>query len=213
MADHSSTSATDYKEKMEHSRYGRSSHSRRRTLKIILLSMTLAITVLILIVVSIYSTVKISSLNELNRNLRFELEGAKAQLDALKPQLEKSNQELSALIHGRFPNLEVLALNKVLSVNNRYVKNVVFNIIKQANHQQYKYLLVVENNSSRKIKPAFRVLLFDEHGVHVATDEVKDVNELNPGESRDYASDIEFFFDTLPKHFYIDDFTTQLNGG
>ncbi|MCF7981549.1 MAG: hypothetical protein K9K86_06155 [Pseudomonadales bacterium] len=213
MADHSDVSATDYKDKMEHNRYGRSSHSRRRTLKIILLSMALAVTALVLLVVSIYSIVKISALNESNRNLQTDLEQSQRELDGLKPQLEKANQEMAELIKGRFPNLEELVFNKVLRVNNRHVKNVVFNIIKQANQQQYKYLLVVENNTPVKIQPAFRVLLFDEYGVHVATDEVKDMNELNPGESRDYASDIEFFFDTTPKHFYIDDFTEKSDGG
>lgn len=207
MADRSGATASDYIEKMDHTRYGRSSRSRRRTLKIIFLSLALAATLLILVVVSIYSTVKISSLNELNRNLQYALDDLRGELGELKPKLKTAENELTTLVQGRFPNLDELAVNRVLEVNNQYVKNVVFNIIKQANQQQYKYLLVVENDSSVKIKPSFRVLLFDRYGVHVATDEVHDTEHLNPGESRDYASEIEFFYDTQPKHFFIDDIT------
>lgn len=209
MADQPGVSATDYREKMEHSRYGRSSRSHRRTVKIVMLSIGLAICLLALLVVSIYATVKINGMNDMAQNLQASLEATRTELNNLRPQLEKTQQELSTLVNGRFPNLNELTVNKVLAVKTRYVKNVVFNIIKQANQQQYKYLLVVENNSTEKIRPGFRVLLFDQYGVHVATDEVRDVNDLNPGESRDYASDIEFFFDTAPQHFYIDDLTAQ----
>lgn len=207
MTGQAGSGSTDYVEKMEHGRYGRSVRSRRSTFKIVFLSVALALVSLVLVVVAIYSTVKISSLNVQNSDLKFQLSEKEEALSQLGPELDKVKNDLEILVQEKFPNLYELKVNKVLSINDKYIKNVVFNIIKHSNQLQYKYLLVVENDSPTKIKPSFRVLLFDQYGVHIATDEVHDSDDLNPGESRDYASQIEFFFDTQPRHFYINDIT------
>lgn len=210
MTDHSGAPySSDVIEKMDHTKYGRSSRSRRRTIKIIILSVSLAVMSLVLVVVGVYSAVKISELNDVNRKLEYALRDMRDQMSGMEPELQRLQNELKSLVESRFPNLYELVTNQVLSIENDYIKNVVFTIIRQGNREDYKYLLVVENNTQVKIKPSFRVLLFDEFGVHIATDEVHDSHALSPGESRDYTSDIAFLIDTQPKHFYIDDITAQ----
>lgn len=196
-------------EKMEHVKYGQSRRTRKRTRKILVLSAALALVLLVLIVQLIYSTATISALNDKNRKLGIALLDAKATIKKLEPELATVRADLQQLVEGRFPNLQQLVTNQVMEVNNQYIRNVVFTVIKQSNRHLYKYLLVVENDTTQKIKPSFRVLLFDQYGVHVATDEFHDSQVLRPGESRDYASDIDFFYDTEPRHFYIDDITAQ----
>ncbi len=203
----------DLIEKMDHRKYVRSSRTRRRTVKIVALSIALALSLLILIVVSIYSSVKISSTQELNRQLERSLADANEQLEKLQPELERVSADLDALVNERIPNLNGLVSNQMIGVENPYANSILFTVIKQGKRQFYKYLLVVENNTDQKIKPSFRVLLFDQYGVHIATDESHDETALAPGESRDYASEIEFFFDTEPKHFKIDDLTAESASG
>ncbi len=201
--------SSDPIEKMEHAKYGQSRRTKTRTRKIIVLSAVLALSLLVLIVQLIYSVATISTLNDKNRKLEIALIEAKTTIETLKPELESTKNDLEKLVQSRFPNLQELVTNQVMEVDNEYIRTVVFTVIKQGNRQLYKYLLVVENDTTSKIKPSFRVLLFDQYGVHVATDEFHDAQVLRPGESRDYASDIDFFFDTQPKHFYIDDITAQ----
>ncbi len=208
-----SLSSANLIEKMDHSKYVRSSRSRRRTVKLVGLSVALALSLLILTVVSIYSSVKISSTQEFNRQLERSLAAANQKVESLQPELDKVNADLATLIDDRFPNLTGLESNQMIDVENSYVRSILFTVIKQGKRQFYKYLLVVENNTVKKIKPSFRVLLFDQYGVHVATNEAHDEAPLAPGESRDYASEIEFFFDTEPKHFYVDDLTAESVAG
>jgi len=202
-------SSTDHIDKIDNAKYGRSHRSRKRTITIMSLSAGLALCLLTLIVVSIYSSVRISDLNDSRRAIEYQLIDKNSELDALNPQLTKAKAELAALIEERFPNLIPLEINKVISIDKQYIKSVLFTTIMQDNRTEYKYLLVMENDTVKKIKPSFRVLLFDQFGVHAATKEKHDPKVLLPGESRDYTSGIEFFYDTEPKHFYIDDLTAQ----
>jgi len=212
MAENKGNNSSDAVAKMEHSRYGRSSRSRRSTFKIAVLSVSLGLISLVLVVVAIYSTVKISSLNTENTDLKALLLDKEEKLAALRPALDRTQKDLEVLVKDKFPNLRELKVNQVLNIRDKYIKTVVFNIIKHTNQLHYKYLLVVENDSPRKIKPSFRVLLFDRYGVHIATDEMHDEDYLQPGESRDYSSRMEFFLDTEPKHFFINDLTVDTSG-
>ena len=210
MPQHSNrSSARDQIEKMDHTKYGTSRRSRKRTMTIMALSGGLALSVLVLIVVSIYSSVKISDLNEVKRTTENQLIDKQKEISNLKPELEKVKGQLQALTENRFPNLKRLRTNQVIDIDHKYVKSVLFTTIKQDNRTHYKYLIVMENDTVQKIKPSFRVLLFDEFGVHAATNERHDPKVLPSGESRDYTSGIEFFYDTQPKHFFIDDLTAQ----
>lgn len=208
-----SLSSADLIDKMDHTRYVRSSRSRRRTAKIVGLSVALAFSLLVLIVVSIYSSVKIAATQEMNRKLESALAAANQKVEQIQPKLDRVSADLDTLVNERFPNLTTLEANQMIAVDNPYARTILFTVIKQGKRRYYKYLLVVENNTLQKIKPSYRVLLFDQYGVHVATDEAHDDAPLAPGESRDYASEIEFFFDTEPKHFYVDDLTAKTTSG
>ncbi len=204
-------SRSDYIDKIDQAKYGRSHRSRKRTITIISLSAGLALCLLTLTVVSIYSSVRISDLNESKRSIEYQLIDKTNELAILNPEMEKVKNQLAEMVEKRFPNLIPLQTNQVIEIDKKYVKNVIFTTINQGNRSHYKYLLVMENDTVQKIKPSFRVLLFDEFGVHAATSEKLDTKVLLPGESRDYTAGIEFFYDTEPKHFYIDDLTAQEN--
>jgi len=196
-------------DKMSHERYLRTGRSSRSRIKILGLTITLAVTLLVLIVVSIYSASKISSLGGENMVLDRKLKSSDQKIQALKPQLEKMRVELKDLIQKRFPNLQPLVINTMLEINEGLIKQVVFTKIKQGKQDIYKYLVVVENAAVKKINPSFRVLLFDEFGVHVGSADVVDKRALHAGESRDYTAEFELLFKTTPKHFYIEDLSAH----
>ena len=161
----------------------------------------------------IYSAAKISSISGVKKDLERKLIVTEQEVQALKPQLAKTRSELNDLIQHRFPNLKPLVINDMLEINQGLIKQVVFTKIKEGNHLVYKYLVVAENHKAEKINPSFRVLLFDEFGVHVGSADVIDKRVLKPGESRDYTDEFELFFETTPKHFYIEDLSAQYNTG
>ncbi len=183
------------------SRRSRSGHS---TLRIIMLAATLAVVSLILVVVSIYSSARISALNQNKHQLEYALKKTQNQLETLKPEMEEVKASLNELVNSRIPGLYKLETNKVMDVQSEQIKNIVFTVLKRSGKIYYKYLLVVENNSAKKLSPSFKVLLFNRDGIHVATHKVEDGTELTAGESRDYTSEIEFLFEAEPRYFYID---------
>ena len=192
-------------EKMSHERYLRAGRSSRSRVKIMLLAIGLAVTLLILLVVSIYSTSKISSLSGKKVDLERQLTTAETKIEALNPQVTQLRAQLSALVQNRFPNLHELKLNSMMAVNEGLITQVVFTKIKQGHRDVYKYLVVAENSTIKKTNPSFRVLLFDEFGVHIANADVIDKRVLKPGESRDYADELKLLFEARPKHFFIED--------
>lgn len=196
-------------DKMSHDRYLRTGRSSRSRIKILGLGVTLGVTLLVLMVVSIYSASKISSLGGDNMALERKLLISEQEIQSLKPQLEKSRSELNELVQKRFPNLQPLEINNMLEINEGLIKQVVFTKIKQGKQDVYKYLVVAENSAIKKINPSFRVLLFDEFGVHVASADVVDKRALEPGESRDYTAELELLFETIPKHFFIEDLSAS----
>lgn len=199
--------------KMSHDRYLRTGRSSRSRVKIMGLAIALAVTLLVLLVVSIYSTAKISSLGSDKIELERKLITAEVEIDALKPQLDQSRAELNDLVQSRFPNLRQMVINNMLEIREGLIKQVVFTKIKQGNRLIYKYLVVAENSALKKINPSFRVLLFDEFGVHVGSADVVDKRVLEAGESRDYTDEFKLFFEAVPKHFYIEDLSAQYNTG
>jgi len=180
-------------------------------MKILVLGVALGAMLLVLLVVTIYSAAKISSLGGEKVDLERKLIPAEQEVQSLKPQLEQPRSELNDLVQSHFPNLQPFEINTMLEINEGLIKQVVFTKIKRGKQDVYKYLVVADNAAVKKINLSFRVLLFDEFGVHVSNADVLDKRVLEAGESRDYTDEFELIFDTTPKHFHIEDLSGQYN--
>ena len=178
-------------------------------MRLAVLAISLAVMSLILVAVSIYSTVRISTLKQNKQQLALALGNAQDQLNVLGPELEAVKADLSELVNSRIPGLHELQTDKVMELSGGDIKNIMFTVVRRAQKNYYKYLLVVENNSDSKLNPSFKVLLFDSNGVHVATHKVEDSHMLAPGEIRDYTSEVDFLFEIQPHYFLIDDLTSE----
>lgn len=198
---------------MSHDRYLRSSRRRYSRTKILVLSLSLGLALLALTVVSIFSVARIAELKGEKTALEHTLLAAQQHIETLTPQLAKTNADLDQIIQKRFPNLRPLVINQMLEVQEGLIKQVVFTKIKQGQRDVYKYLVVAENAAVEKINPSFRLLLFDEYGVHLGSADVVDKQVLQPGESRDYTDEFELLFESTPQHFYIEDLSARYNTG
>ena len=187
---------------IEHpSRRGRS--SRGKSKQRLILGIALGLTLIILFLTTLYFVTEISRLTALASTLRVQLEKDEQELSRLRPLLEKTKSELDSLVKGRFPHLTALEPDKVLNVNQGYVKNVVFNVVRQGRDKKFEYKLVMENLASHEIRPEFKIVVFDKLGVQIGQDEVSQPNGLMPGESRSYSSALRLFMDAEPAYFYL----------
>ena len=167
-----------------------------------MLAMLLAVTVLILLSVSAYSTIRINHLNQVNSDLHGEVFKLKQELSLVAPELERSRKELGALIKGRLPHLRELIADKVIAINEPPIKNIVFTVLNQNGNKRYEFKLVIENKKDTILHPEVRIFAFDRHGVQVGMAEISDHNGISPGESRSYSSVIDRFLDEEPIYFF-----------
>jgi len=179
-----------------------SRNRQRRSSQRFMLAMLLAVTVLILLSVSAYSTIRINHLNQVNSDLHGEVFKLKQELSLVAPELERSRKELGALIKGRLPHLRELIADKVIAINEPPIKNIVFTVLNQNGNKRYEFKLVIENKKDTILHPEVRIFAFDRHGVQVGMAEISDHNGISPGESRSYSSVIDRFLDEEPIYFF-----------
>jgi hypothetical protein len=176
--------------------------SRRHSQRL-LLGIALAVSLLLLLAVSVMAGFEIDRLSAENGALARELFEARQKLERLEPELKKAREELAHLTRGRLPHLKELIPDTVIPVNTGYVKNIVFTVLRQNGQTRYEYRAVLENMSDSLLRPEVRVFVFDQRGVQVGSGDISDRAEMIPGESRSYSAIVERFMDEEPRYFYV----------
>ena len=159
---------------------------------------------LVLVVETIYVAVSVSTLQDQKRVLSLRLADAQDQVAALTDERNQAHTELAQILDGRFPNLRLFELNKVIALDHPQVQNIVFTRIKRGAQIFYTYRALVMNDAVVLFKPDFRILLFDRLGVHIGTARLTDDSTLAIGETDTYAGEIEIIRSSLPQHFMVE---------
>ena len=167
------------------------------------LPIALAVSVLMLLFVGIFSIISISDHVQENEVLQAELTKARQELKQIEPELQRARKTQADLAKGRLPYVHDLVPDKVLNINTAYVKNVVFTVLNQNGTNVYEFKLVVENSGARNVRPKSRMIVFDRNGVQIGGAEIADLAELAPGESRSQSAVIDRFIDAEPRYFYV----------
>lgn len=180
-----------------------SRHSRNSGLKIWALSLALLVVIVVMFISFVYAGSRIEELSSRASSTQEQLFLKEKEFDALKASLAKATKDLDRLVRGRLPSVINLVPDKVLTVKNDLIKNIVFTVVTQDGSKQYEYKLVAENQTQRSIVPKFRLLIFDKYGVQIGIDQVLTGAELAAGESRSYSSRVEFFMKEEPAYFQV----------
>jgi len=193
-----------------HRRSSRDRHhwSDRSKLLLGLLALVLVANLFIVLLLGL----RIHLLDKENTELRVESAKAQEELNTVKPALAKSLGEIESLLKGQLPGLTRIEYDQVIGLNEKYLKNIIFNKVNSKNLKGYEFRVVMQNDTLNTIWPRFKVHFFDEHGVHISTvqaGEEKDalikVDPLGPGEERAGSSAIIKLLDSekMPYFFLI----------
>jgi len=181
-----------------------SGHSiRSKRSQRLMLAIALATSLLMLLVVGVVAGVRIDDLTSELQTAQSEAAQARNALAKAMPELQQARKELTNLIKGQFPHLQELAPDKVIKLNNPYIKNIVFTVLNKNGRAQYEYRLVIENTTDSMMRPNARIFVFDHRGAQIGMGEVNDRADMVPGESRSYSSTIERFLDEEPRYFFV----------
>ncbi|HMV70950.1 MAG TPA: hypothetical protein PKZ77_02505 [Pseudomonadales bacterium] len=122
----------------------------------------------------------------------------------LRTELKRMRAEMDTLVKQRLPRLKVLQFDKVIPMNQPYVRSVLFTVTRSGDKESYEYTIILENVDSPSALPVVQVLLFDRTGVQVGGDRVEGAGMLRPGDKQTFSGEIPLFMDATPEYFYVD---------
>ena len=142
---------------------------------------------------------------------QLELRKQEITLAATSKELERVKKENEALVQGRIPGLLPLTYDETISIDNPYIRNIIFTQVKNGKGKTYEYRLVMNNETLAVIRPQVQILLFNDIGIQIgeATVEFRDPSSgavrpiLDPGEVRSQTAMINLLRDEEPHYFLL----------
>lgn len=185
------------------------SHSWSRRSKLLLL-LVLALA-LIDFFTALLLGAQVYTLGRQNQTLRSNLAQTEEELRQVTPELQKLRADLDELIRGKLPRLRKLDYDRVLPLDEGYLKNITFTEIVSRNSRSHEYKLVVQNNTRGPLWPEVQLLIFNELGIQVGGAEIGTrqpnalkASSLGVGEVRSYMASMELADkDATPAYFMI----------
>ena len=140
-----------------------------------------------------------------------ELRKQQVAMQAVNTELETVRKELDTLVKERIPGLLPLKYDEAISVDDKYIRNIIFTEVKNAKKRNYEYRLVMHNDTLSVIHPKVEILLFNDIGIQIGIAEVDYMNKsseashvaLDPGEVRSYTSSINLLRNEEPRYFLL----------
>jgi hypothetical protein len=200
-------SDSHHKPRRRHSSTGRHNSYRHKYLWLIIGASWCA-----LILLFLYFNWIISVLNAENKSYKYELTQAQHTIEEIQPQLESTKQQIAELLEGKLPDIDTIEFDKVLNLDDGYIKNIVFTQLKKRNQTTYEYKIVLQNSSLSAIRPLVDILMFDEKGIQIGASEMGRTNDsydsekdkyLEVGETRSHSSEIKLIRPGEPKYYLI----------
>jgi len=132
-------------------------------------------------------------------------------LATINSELETVRNERDTLVQGRIPGLAPLTYDKIITTDNKYIRNIIFTMVKNGTKETYEYRLVMHNDTLSVIHPMVEILLFNDIGIQIGLAHVEHSNastgtgrsSLDPGEVRSYTATINLIRDEEPHYFLL----------
>jgi len=172
--------------------------------------MLLAAAAAIEVVLLIASFFRMSMAERAKDQLAVEQTKQSAELEAIRPQVEKLRAEIEAIKDNRLPGLRRLEFDKVLALEEDYAKNVVFSVASKGSARHLEYKLVIHNDTLNIVHPRVDLQVFDKQGIEVGVarigvhkDGTPTTETLDRGESRSFDGRVEFEESAAPAYFHV----------
>ena len=132
-------------------------------------------------------------------------------LDTINSELETVRNERDTLVQGRIPGLVPLRYDETITTDNKYIRNIIFTMVKNGNKETYEYRLVMHNDTLSVVHPMVEILLFNDIGIQIGLAQAKNTDAytgtarsaLGPGEVRSYTAAINLIRDEAPHYFLL----------
>ena len=185
-----------------------------------MLAVLLAIVILVSFFIALFLSIRLFKLSDENSGLIISVRQSQIELDKLRPEVEELRAGMNDLVEGRIPNLRPLEFDKVIALDENYVKNIAFTLASNADEKRYEYKFVMNNQSIYVVWPRVRILMFDNMGIQVGLAEMRgdysansQSSNLAPSEVRSYSSKIVLTEGDDPVYFRLLAFNDNPSAG
>ena len=146
-----------------------------------------------------------------NERLLLEFRKQEVAMNVVTRDLETIRKDMDALVQERIPGLLPIKYDEAITINDKYIRNIIFTQVKNGKKQNYEYRLVMHNNTLSVIRPDVEILLFNDIGIQIGVTQVKYTDAsagtehaaLDPGEVRSYTASIGLIRDEEPSYFLL----------
>lgn len=163
----------------------------------------LSLSVVIIFFLILFFSIKFYSLSRENAELTRSMREAQRELEPLRKEVVQLREDLKALVEKRLPRMMPLEFDKVIALDERYVKNISFTLMKKDQEQSYEYKIVLQNDSLSTVEPDLRVYLFNRSGLQVGMSQIRGDASMGLGEVRSYTRVIETEPEEEPAYFMV----------
>ncbi len=185
----------------------RSTHSHRKRTKLIYgLWTAVGLLFLTLLFVSIKLSMYAKEVTELNMIEKKQ----SRELEQMRPKLDQLKKEIDDLVMGRLPSLHRLEFDKVIPIQEQYVRNIIFTLIGREQDRNYEYKLTLKNDTLTAIHPIVKILFFDRLGIQVGSSSIgldehglPTLEVLERGEVRSYSSVVKLSDGRRAEYFMV----------
>ncbi len=191
---------------MSSHRYSRHkrSKSRRWLVPVLYLALFLMFVALFVMAINLQiSRKEVAGLSALQRK-------HERRLAVIEPRIQQLETENAALVQSRLPGLELLEMDRVLTLDRAYVKNIIFSLAGKGENKLYEYRVVLDNREGRIVSPDVEIFLFDHNGIQVGASHLKmrgkgdgSLKPLAAGETRSHAGPMSLDRDVEPAYFLV----------
>jgi hypothetical protein len=184
-------------------------YRNRSELKIKLLQITLGSLIFLFSLIVLLMWLYTSGLSVENERVSAKFYRQAQQLTAVTAALKKLKNERDILVQGRLPNLLPLEYDKAISLTEKYLRNIIFTLVKNQEKVATEYRLVLQNDTLSVIYPEVKILFFGSLGIQIGAAEITsdgatiDEATLDPGEIRSYSGPIELSREGSPRYFLV----------
>ncbi len=140
-----------------------------------------------------------------------ELRKQEIAMSTIISKLETVRNEMDVLVQNRIPGLLPLKYDEVITIDDKYIRNIIFTLARNGKKRNYEYRLVMHNDTLSVVRPVVEILLFNDIGIQIGVTQVEymdastgtERSALYPDEVRSYTSSIDLIRNEEPSYFLL----------
>ncbi|MGB0720837.1 MAG: hypothetical protein ACPGU7_00445 [Gammaproteobacteria bacterium] len=206
-----SSASKTYVRSANRSRRGRSNSSRSRRLKELhkcrrgklFLKLVILVMAVALVMMGGYTRMSTSGDDEALKETQGKLRRKDAEFAALETEMADLRKQMEAIVQGRVPGLNKIVYDRVIDVDDKYLKNVIFTVSRKGSETSYGFNISLHNRSPNVIEPKLDLYLFNDSGLQIGAASLKGLSDqvLIPDEQRSFNGQIELNLNGEPTYF------------